>query len=56
MAENEELTRAKPTPEDPRAFNVPYREVIGALIYVMLGTRPDIAFAVSKVSHWTEQF
>jgi hypothetical protein len=54
MAENEELTRAQPTPEDPRAFNVPYREVVGALIYVMLGTRPDIAFAVSKVSQFLE--
>jgi hypothetical protein len=38
MAKNKELTRAEPSLEDPRAVNVPYREVVGALIYDMLGT------------------
>jgi hypothetical protein len=42
--------------------NVPYREAVGALMYLMTGTRPDIATAVSMVSrflsaprlhHWT---
>jgi len=27
--------------------------VIGSLLYIMLGTRPDIAFAVTKLSQFT---
>ena len=42
--------------------SVPYREAVGCLMYAMVLTRPDIAFAVSRVakftsaprnSHWT---
>ena len=42
--------------------SVPYREAVGCLMYAMILTRPDIAFAVSRVakftsnprtSHWT---
>jgi hypothetical protein len=42
--------------------NVPYQSAIGSLMYAMLGTRPDIAYAVGAVSqycsnpgrgHWT---
>jgi len=42
--------------------NIPYREVIGSLLWLSLGTRPDITFAVSQVAkfsanpgpdHWT---
>ncbi|UYV60728.1 hypothetical protein LAZ67_1002045 [Cordylochernes scorpioides] len=41
---------------------IPYRPTIGSLMYLMTGTRPDIAYAVSRVSqfmnnpgpsHWT---
>ncbi|UYV67996.1 hypothetical protein LAZ67_5002745, partial [Cordylochernes scorpioides] len=41
---------------------IPYRQTIGSLMYLMTGTRPDIAYAVSAVSqfmnnpgpsHWT---
>jgi hypothetical protein len=36
------------------AKDVPYREAIGSLMYLMVGTRPDIAFAVSQLSKYVE--
>ena len=42
--------------------NIPYRALVGSLMHAMVGTRPDIAFAVSQVArfmhnpgpkHWT---
>ena len=30
-----------------------YQSVVGSLMYLMLGTRPDIAFAVSQVSRFS---
>ena len=44
------------------AEDVPYQQVIGSLMYLTVGTRPDIAFAVGRVcksadcptwEHWT---
>ena len=33
---------------------IPYREAVRSLMYLMIGTRPDIAFAVSNVSKYME--
>lgn len=32
--------------------NLPYRELIGSLMYVMLGTRPDLSFCISYFSQF----
>jgi hypothetical protein len=36
--------------EDVDDSEFPYRSVVGSLMYLMVGTRPDIAFAVSELS------
>ena len=39
------------TPEEiAQMKKVPYLEAVGSLMYAMLGTRPDLAFAVGVVS------
>lgn len=49
-------------PSDEDKIKVPYREVVGSLMYAMVAIRPDIVFAVGKVAqfmaghgqaHWT---
>ncbi|KAG5890919.1 hypothetical protein JTB14_024916 [Gonioctena quinquepunctata] len=40
--------------EDELNSTFPYREAVGALMYLMTGTRPDIAYAVSVVSRKLE--
>jgi hypothetical protein len=34
--------------------NMPYHEVIGSLMWACLGTHPDIAFAVTTLSHFSK--
>ena len=38
--------------ERERLANIPYRSLVGSLMYVASGSRPDIAFAVSKLSRF----
>uniref|UniRef100_A0AAV1VC26 Reverse transcriptase Ty1/copia-type domain-containing protein n=1 Tax=Peronospora matthiolae TaxID=2874970 RepID=A0AAV1VC26_9STRA len=39
---------------DARKIDVPFREVVGALMHLTTATRPDIAYAVSFVSRFME--
>ncbi|XP_057378538.1 uncharacterized protein LOC130700504 [Daphnia carinata] len=41
--------------EEEIMAKVPYREAIGSLMYLMVMTRPDIAFAVSQVAQDSEK-
>lgn len=36
--------------------NYPYKEAIGSLIYLMIGSRPDIAYSVSKLSQFMDAY
>jgi len=42
---------ANSAPEDPNIRHK-FQQLIGSLLYIMLGTRPDIAFAVTKLSQF----
>lgn len=40
--------------ENAERLNYPYRELIGSLMYLAVGTRPDICYAVGKASRFLE--
>ena len=35
-------------------IDIPYRQAIGSLMYLMVGTRPDIAFAICRLAQYSE--
>ena len=42
------------TPEQVKEMeNIPYQSAVGAIMYAMLGTRPDIAFAMTTLSQFS---
>jgi hypothetical protein len=43
-----------PDIEDKDSNTFPYREAIGSLMYLMIGTRPDLAYAIGKLSQHCE--
>jgi hypothetical protein len=50
---------ASQSPQTPEEFtaikNKPYREAVGTLMYVSLGTRPDIAYAIGILSKFNKK-
>lgn len=52
MEANNRLEKAKPGYKATPKFRTKYQSIVGSLMYAMLGTRPDIAFAVSIVSRY----
>ena len=40
--------------DDVKKHNFPYRQAVGALMYLMLGTRPDLAYSVGFLSRSLE--
>lgn len=51
-----DLQLPKPTDEEHELVkDYPYRPVISSLIYLMTGTRPDIAWIIGKLSQHLEK-
>lgn len=50
----ERPSKSKASELDEPAENIPYRQAIGSLMYLMIGTRPDIGYAIGKLSQFAE--
>lgn len=51
----ESSEEGKATQDDSTEVKFPYRQAVGSLIYLMVMTRPDIAFAVGNVARHLEK-
>lgn len=40
---------------DESVTNHPYRELLGSLMYLMLGSRPDLSYSINKMSRFQEK-
>jgi len=38
--------------EGEKGTNVPYREVLRSMMYIMVGTRPDLCYVISALSYF----
>lgn len=41
--------------DDEAIINVPYRQIIGCIMYISLGTRPDITYAITYLSQFLDR-
>ena len=49
------LISSENTLDEPVLTDVPYRQLVGALLWASLGTRPDISFAVNILSQFVDK-